>query len=100
MAKGRILLRVECLLMLLFLYPIGLFYELQDNNIQAEMAFREAKKLLQAQLAKERSIPEAVEGEGGEKPISAADVKSPSPSPEERSPGKAQQNQEVLQHEQ
>ncbi|KAK2533473.1 hypothetical protein Q9233_004687 [Columba guinea] len=64
----------------------GLFYELQDNNIQAEMAFREAKKLLQAQLAKERSIPEAAEGEGWEKPISAADVKAPSPSPEERSP--------------
>ncbi|XP_065501244.1 cilia- and flagella-associated protein 70 isoform X3 [Caloenas nicobarica] len=63
----------------------GLFYELQDNNIQAEMAFREAKKLLQAQLAKESSIPEAAEG-GGEKPISAAGVRSPSPSPEECSP--------------
>ncbi|NWQ78394.1 CFA70 protein, partial [Columbina picui] len=64
----------------------GLFYELQDNNIQAEMAFREAKKLLQAQLAKESSIPEAAEGEGGEKPISAAGVRSPSPSPKECSP--------------
>ncbi|KAF1489218.1 Cilia- and flagella-associated protein 70, partial [Megadyptes antipodes antipodes] len=61
----------------------GLFYELQDNNIQAEMAFREAKKLLQAQLAKERSIPEAAEGEGGEKQVSAACVRSPSPGPEE-----------------
>lgn len=99
-AKGRILLRVECLLMLLLLSSIGLFYELQDNNIQAEMAFREAKKLLQAQFAKESSIPEAAEGEGGEKPVSAGGVRSPSPSPEECSPGKAQQNQEVLQHEQ
>ncbi|XP_009276723.1 PREDICTED: cilia- and flagella-associated protein 70 [Aptenodytes forsteri] len=61
----------------------GLFYELQNNNIQAEMAFREAKKLLQAQLAKERSIPEAAEGEGGEKHVSAACVRSPSPGPEE-----------------
>ncbi|XP_009318495.1 PREDICTED: tetratricopeptide repeat protein 18 [Pygoscelis adeliae] len=64
----------------------GLFYELQDNNIQAEMAFREAKKLLQAQLATERSIPEAAEGEGGEKHVSAACVRSPSPGPEERLP--------------
>ncbi|NXW04379.1 CFA70 protein, partial [Fregetta grallaria] len=61
----------------------GLFYELQNNNIQAEMAFREAKKLLQAQLTKDRSIPEAAEGEGGEKHISAACVRSPSPGPEE-----------------
>ncbi|KAM6077556.1 cilia- and flagella-associated protein 70 isoform 2-T2 [Theristicus caerulescens] len=58
----------------------GLFYELQNNNIQAEMAFREAKKLLQAQLAKERSIPEAAEGK---KHISAVCVSSPSPGPEE-----------------
>ncbi|NXV23250.1 CFA70 protein, partial [Cepphus grylle] len=51
----------------------GLFYELQNNNIQAEMAFREAKKLLKAQLAKE--------GERGEKQISATSVRSPSPGP-------------------
>lgn len=94
-AKGRIFLRVGCLLTLLFLSPIGLFYELQDNNIQAEMAFREAKKLLQAQLAKERSIPEAAEGEGGEKQASAVCVRSPSPGPEECLPGNAEQNQEV-----
>ncbi|NWS60310.1 CFA70 protein, partial [Chunga burmeisteri] len=60
----------------------GLFYELQNNNIQAEMAFREGKKLLQAQLAKERSIPEAAEGEAGETHISAGCVRSSSPSPE------------------
>uniref|UniRef100_A0A663FDX1 Cilia and flagella associated protein 70 n=1 Tax=Aquila chrysaetos chrysaetos TaxID=223781 RepID=A0A663FDX1_AQUCH len=65
----------------------GLFYELQNNNIQAEMAFREAKKLLQAQLAKERSIPEAAEGEEGKKHISAGCVRSPSPGPGERLPG-------------
>ncbi|NXG64176.1 CFA70 protein, partial [Hemiprocne comata] len=45
----------------------GLFYELQDNHIRAEMAFREAKKLLQTQLDRERGIPEAAEGEGREK---------------------------------
>ncbi|NXS56816.1 CFA70 protein, partial [Brachypteracias leptosomus] len=61
----------------------GLFYELQTNNIQAEMAFREAKKLLQAE---ERSIPEAAEGEGREKHISAAHVRSPNPGPEEHVP--------------
>ncbi|NXL51792.1 CFA70 protein, partial [Podilymbus podiceps] len=64
----------------------GLSYELQNNNTQAEMAFREAKKLLQVQLAKERSIPEADEGGGGRKPISAACVRSPSPGPEEHLP--------------
>lgn len=53
------------------------------------MAFREAKKLLQAQLAKERSIPEAAEGEGGTKHISAEHVRSPSPGPEEGLPGNA-----------
>ncbi|NXA22667.1 CFA70 protein, partial [Ibidorhyncha struthersii] len=64
----------------------GLFYELQNNNIQAEMAFREAKKLLQAQLAKERSIPEAAAVEGGKKQISAVCVRSPSPDPGESLP--------------
>ncbi|NXN73160.1 CFA70 protein, partial [Himantopus himantopus] len=64
----------------------GLFYELQNNNIQAEMAFREAKKLLQAQLAKERGIPEVAAGEGGKKQISAACVRSPSPDPGESLP--------------
>ncbi|XP_015732656.2 cilia- and flagella-associated protein 70 isoform X2 [Coturnix japonica] len=34
----------------------GLFYELQNNNTQAGMAFREAKKRLQPQQARERSI--------------------------------------------
>ncbi|NXG70057.1 CFA70 protein, partial [Baryphthengus martii] len=61
----------------------GLFHELQNNNIQAEMAFREAKKLLQTQV---RSIPEAAKREGGEKHIFAEHVMSPSPSPEERVP--------------
>ncbi|NXT20058.1 CFA70 protein, partial [Syrrhaptes paradoxus] len=73
----------------------GLFYELQNNSIQAEMAFREARKMLRAQLAKERSIPEAAEGGGGEKHISAACASSPSPGPAEPLPGNAQQNQEV-----
>uniref|UniRef100_A0A8B9IGJ3 Cilia and flagella associated protein 70 n=1 Tax=Anser cygnoides TaxID=8845 RepID=A0A8B9IGJ3_ANSCY len=62
----------------------GLFYELQNNNIQAEMAFREAKKQLQAQLAKERSISE---GKGGKKQIAAAYVRSTSPGPEQLLPG-------------
>ncbi|NXC58534.1 CFA70 protein, partial [Aleadryas rufinucha] len=42
----------------------GLFYELQNNYIQAERNFREAKKLLQAQFEEERRIPEAAEAEG------------------------------------
>ncbi|NXB03961.1 CFA70 protein, partial [Cnemophilus loriae] len=47
----------------------GLFYELQNNYIQAERNFREAKKLLRAQLEEERRILEAAEGEG-KKPTS------------------------------
>ncbi|NXA05697.1 CFA70 protein, partial [Sapayoa aenigma] len=58
----------------------GLFYELKNNNVQAEMNFREAKKLLKAQLSKERRIPEAAEGEGKK------DI-SPSTDPEEFLPG-------------
>ncbi|XP_054246874.1 cilia- and flagella-associated protein 70 [Indicator indicator] len=58
----------------------GLFFELQTNDIQAEMDFREAKKLLQAQ---ERSSSEAAEGEGGQKDISDGCLRSPSPAPEE-----------------
>lgn len=65
------------------LSPTGLFYELQTNDVQAEMAFREAKKLLQAQ---QRSSSEAAEG-GGQKDISAGCVSSPSPDPEEHVPG-------------
>ncbi|NWX28506.1 CFA70 protein, partial [Notiomystis cincta] len=42
----------------------GLFYELQNNYIQAERNFREAKKLLRAQLEEERRILEAAEGKG------------------------------------
>ncbi|XP_068555759.1 cilia- and flagella-associated protein 70 isoform X1 [Anas acuta] len=61
----------------------GLFYELQNNNIQAEMAFREAKKRLQAQLARERSISE---GKRGKKHIAAAYVRSTSPGPEQLLP--------------
>ncbi|XP_064376548.1 cilia- and flagella-associated protein 70 isoform X2 [Dromaius novaehollandiae] len=60
----------------------GLFYELQNNNIRAEMAFREANKLLQAQLAMERSIPEAAEGEGRKKQISAQCGRPLNPCPE------------------
>lgn len=83
--------------MLLFLSAIGLFYELRNNNIQAEIAFREAKKLLQAQ---ERTIPEAAEGKGGEEHLPAGCVRSPSPAPEELVPGNAGQNPEVPQHQQ
>ncbi|NXM39259.1 CFA70 protein, partial [Gymnorhina tibicen] len=42
----------------------GLFYELQNNYIRAERNFREAKKLLRAQLEEERRILEAAEAEG------------------------------------
>ncbi|NXY06042.1 CFA70 protein, partial [Pteruthius melanotis] len=42
----------------------GLFYELQNNYIQAERNFREAKKLLRAQLEEERRILEAAQAEG------------------------------------
>ncbi|XP_039587637.1 cilia- and flagella-associated protein 70 isoform X4 [Passer montanus] len=41
----------------------GLFYELQNNYIQAERSFREAKKLLRAELEEERRLLEAAEGE-------------------------------------
>ncbi|NXN19152.1 CFA70 protein, partial [Indicator maculatus] len=61
----------------------GLFFELQTNDIQAEMDFREAKKLLQAQ---ERSSSEAAEGEGGQEDISDGCLRSPSPAPEECTP--------------
>uniref|UniRef100_A0A8C3QRA0 Cilia and flagella associated protein 70 n=1 Tax=Cyanoderma ruficeps TaxID=181631 RepID=A0A8C3QRA0_9PASS len=44
----------------------GLFYELQNNYIRAERSFREAKKLLRAQLEEERKLLEAAEGEGEE----------------------------------
>ncbi|NWU90778.1 CFA70 protein, partial [Upupa epops] len=57
----------------------GLFYELQNNNIQSGMAFREAKKLLQAE---ERSIPEAAEGKREEKHIRVGCIRSPSPDSE------------------
>ncbi|NXE98122.1 CFA70 protein, partial [Menura novaehollandiae] len=66
----------------------GLFYELQSNNIQAERNFREAKKLLKAQLDKERRILEAAEGGEGKKPS------SPSTDPEKCLPGNGQ-TQEV-----
>ncbi|NWZ06521.1 CFA70 protein, partial [Agelaius phoeniceus] len=42
----------------------GLFYELQNNYIQAERSFREAKKLLRAELEEERRILEVAEAEG------------------------------------
>ncbi|NXM63102.1 CFA70 protein, partial [Illadopsis cleaveri] len=44
----------------------GLFYELQNSYIRAERSFREAKKLLRAQLEEERRLLEAAEGEGEE----------------------------------
>ncbi|NWV11797.1 CFA70 protein, partial [Ptilonorhynchus violaceus] len=48
----------------------GLFYELQSNVVQAERNFREAKKLLRAQLEEERRILEAAGGGDGKKPSS------------------------------
>ncbi|XP_066186181.1 cilia- and flagella-associated protein 70 [Sylvia atricapilla] len=44
----------------------GLFYELQNSYIRAERSFREAKKLLRAELEEERRLLEATEGEGEE----------------------------------
>ncbi|NXQ04962.1 CFA70 protein, partial [Vidua macroura] len=41
----------------------GLFYEMQNSYVQAERNFREAKKLLRAQLEEERRILEAAEGD-------------------------------------
>ncbi|XP_068003389.1 cilia- and flagella-associated protein 70 isoform X2 [Melanerpes formicivorus] len=64
----------------------GLFYELQANDVQAEMDFREAKKLLGAQG---RSIPEALQGEGGQEDTSNGCLRSPSPAPEEPGPERA-----------
>ncbi|NWS20680.1 CFA70 protein, partial [Pachyramphus minor] len=72
----------------------GLFYELQNNNVQAKRNFREAKKLLQAQFSEERRIPKAAEGGEGTKDI------SPSTDPEEFLPGNAGQTQEVPWHHQ
>ncbi|NXU12801.1 CFA70 protein, partial [Pardalotus punctatus] len=59
----------------------GCFYELQNNYVQAERNFREAKKVLQAQLKEERRILEAAEAEEGKK------RSSPSTDPEECLPG-------------
>ncbi|NWT57109.1 CFA70 protein, partial [Erythrocercus mccallii] len=42
----------------------GLFFELKNNYIQAERHFREAKKVLRAQLEEERRLLEAAEREG------------------------------------
>ncbi|CAN8192429.1 unnamed protein product [Coccothraustes coccothraustes] len=67
----------------------GLFYELQNNYIQAERSFREAKKLLRAQLEEERRILEAAEGEG-KKPS------SPSTEPEKIPDGSADKPPEIL----
>ncbi|RMC17873.1 hypothetical protein DUI87_05542 [Hirundo rustica rustica] len=58
----------------------GLFYELQNNYIQAERNFREAKKLLRAQLEEERRLLEAAEGEG-KKPSSPRTDSGPQPPP-------------------
>ncbi|XP_066054051.1 cilia- and flagella-associated protein 70 [Chamaea fasciata] len=60
----------------------GLFYELQNNYIRAERSFREAKKLLRAQLEEERRLLEAAEGEGKE-------PSSPSTQPENIPDGSA-----------
>ncbi|XP_059717303.1 cilia- and flagella-associated protein 70 [Haemorhous mexicanus] len=67
----------------------GLFYELQNNYIQAERSFREAKKLLRAQLEEERRILEAAEGEG-KKPS------SPSTEPEKIPDGSADNPPELV----
>ncbi|XP_077043000.1 cilia- and flagella-associated protein 70 isoform X3 [Agelaius phoeniceus] len=67
----------------------GLFYELQNNYIQAERSFREAKKLLRAELEEERRILEAAEAEG-KKPS------SPSTGPEKIPDGSADKPPEVV----
>lgn len=41
------------------MYHAGLFYEVQGNDIRMEMAFSEAGKLHQAELALERSVAHA-----------------------------------------
>lgn len=43
-----------------------MFYEMQNSYIRAERCFREAKKLLRAQLEEERRLLQAAEGEGRE----------------------------------
>lgn len=43
-----------------------MFYEMQNSYIRAERSFREAKKLLKAQLEEERRLLEAAEEEGEE----------------------------------
>ncbi|NXS98316.1 CFA70 protein, partial [Jacana jacana] len=60
----------------------GLFYEMKNNNTRAELAFREAKKLLRAQLAEERSIPQAAEGGREKTQTPAASARSQSPGPD------------------
>ncbi|XP_068062591.1 cilia- and flagella-associated protein 70 isoform X3 [Anomalospiza imberbis] len=67
----------------------GLFYEMQNSYIQAERNFREAKKLLRAQLEEERRILAAAEGEG-KKPS------SPSTDPEKIPDGSADKPPEVM----
>ncbi|XP_030813738.1 cilia- and flagella-associated protein 70 isoform X3 [Camarhynchus parvulus] len=67
----------------------GLFYELQNSYIQAERSFREAKKLLRAELEEERRILEAAEAEG-KKPS------SPSTQPEKIPDGSADKAPEVV----
>ncbi|XP_005522857.1 PREDICTED: cilia- and flagella-associated protein 70 [Pseudopodoces humilis] len=67
----------------------GLFYELQNNDIQAERNFREAKKLLRAQLEEERKIPETAKGEG-------KNPSSPSTDPEKIPDGSPDKPPEVM----
>lgn len=44
------------------LLPSGLFYDIQENDIRVEMAFREASKLQKARLAKEKPPPPPPDG--------------------------------------
>ncbi|XP_053813530.1 cilia- and flagella-associated protein 70 isoform X3 [Vidua chalybeata] len=67
----------------------GLFYEMQNSYVQAERNFREAKKLLRAQLEEERRILEAAEGDR-KKPS------SPSTDPEKIPDGSADKPPEVM----
>uniref|UniRef100_A0A4X2KZE2 Cilia and flagella associated protein 70 n=1 Tax=Vombatus ursinus TaxID=29139 RepID=A0A4X2KZE2_VOMUR len=60
---------------------LGLFYEIQNNDIRMEMAFHEAAKQLNARLAKEKSTAETVDVEGKlESSLTALGVVIASPS--------------------
>ncbi|XP_074088928.1 cilia- and flagella-associated protein 70 isoform X2 [Macrotis lagotis] len=59
---------------------LGLFYEIQNNDIRMEMAFHEANKQLNARLAKEKTTAESVDVGGKlESSLTLGVVRSSSP---------------------